>query len=129
MDLSSYRFDCSETRVIFFAESVWKNKRSSSSFDCSETRVIFFAEYVSTWISVHPDSIAVKHALFSSQKACGRIKEVHPASIAVKHALFSSHTCGRIKEVHPASIAVKHGLFSSQNTCQHGSQFIQIRLQ
>src|SRR6218665_1710013 len=53
--------------------------------------------------SVHPVSIAVKHALFSSKNTCGRIKEVHPASIAVKHALFpSNNTCGRIKEVHPA---------------------------
>src|SRR6218665_884761 len=106
MDLSSSSFDCSETRIIFIAEYVWKNKRSQSSFDCSETRVIVIAEYASTWISVHPASIAVKHALFSSQNTCVIIKEVNPASIAVKHALFSS-----------------------QNTRQHGSQFIQLRLQ
>jgi len=118
---------------------VWKNKRSSSSFDCSKTRVSFIEEYVSTLIPVHPTSIAMKHALFSSKNTCGRIKEVHPAPIAVKHALFpSSNTCGRIKEVSsssfdcsetrvilveeyvwiikisfPASIAVKQALFSS----------------
>src|SRR6218665_2465038 len=91
---------------------------SSSNFDCNETRVIFVEEYVSTLISVHPTSIAMKRALFSSKNTCGRIKEVHPASIAVKHALFTSNnTCGRIKEVHPASIAVKHALFTSNNTC------------
>src|SRR6218665_1434295 len=37
------------------------NATSLSSFDCNETRVIFIAEYVSTLISVHPASIAVKH--------------------------------------------------------------------
>src|SRR6218665_1977551 len=63
-DISSSSFDRSETRVIFIGEYVWKNKRSSSSFDCGETRVIFFEEYVSTLKSVHPASIAVKHALF-----------------------------------------------------------------
>src|SRR6218665_258041 len=40
--------------------------------------------------SVHPASITVKHALFSSLDTCVGIKSVHPASIAVKHALFSS---------------------------------------
>ncbi len=62
------------------------NEISSSSFDCSETRVIFIEEYVSTLKSVHPASIAVKHALFSSKNTCGRIKEVHPASISMKLA-------------------------------------------
>src|SRR6218665_3217753 len=77
----------------------------SSSFDCSETRVIFIKGYVSTLKSVHPASIAVKHALFSSNNTYGGIREVHPASIAVKHALFSSNnTCGRMKEAHPALI-------------------------
>src|SRR6218665_3859620 len=38
----------------------------SSSFDCNETRVIFIEEHVSTLISVHPASIAVKHTSFSS---------------------------------------------------------------
>src|SRR6218665_1212539 len=70
-DISSSRFDCSESRVIFIAEYVWNNKRSSSSFDCGETRVIFFEEYVSTLKSVHPPSIAVKHALFLSRNTCG----------------------------------------------------------
>src|SRR6218665_692171 len=40
--------------------AVWKNKISSSSFDCNETRVVFIGEYVSTIISVHPTSIAIK---------------------------------------------------------------------
>src|SRR6218665_2731829 len=111
-DTSSSSFDCSETRVIFIEEYVWQNKRSSSSFDFSETRVSFIEEYMSTLISVHPTSIAMKHALFPSNNTRGRIKEVHPASIAVKHVLFSSkNTRARIKEVHPASIAVKHALF------------------
>ena len=61
---------------------------------------------------LHPASIAVKHALFSSSNTCGRMKKVHPASIAVKHALFSSNnTCGRMKEAHPASIVVKRVIF------------------
>jgi len=53
-------------------------------------RIIFIAEYVSTSRSVHPATIAVKRALFSSQNTCGKIKEVHPASIAMKHASFLS---------------------------------------
>src|SRR6218665_1393355 len=44
--LSYSRFDCSETRVIFITEYVWKNKRSSSSFDCNRNSVIFTEEYV-----------------------------------------------------------------------------------
>src|SRR6218665_269104 len=63
IEISSSNFDCNETRVSFIEYYVWKNKRSSSSFDCGETPVIFFEEYVSTLKSVHPASIAVKHAL------------------------------------------------------------------
>jgi len=58
-----------------------ENERSSSSFDYSETCVIFIEVYVSTVKSVHPTSIAVKHALFSSNNTRGRMKEDHPASI------------------------------------------------
>src|SRR6218665_1317920 len=68
-DISSSSFDCSETRVIFIEEYVWKNKRSSSSFDCGETRVLLVEEYV--WIIKisFPASIAVKQALISSLDA------------------------------------------------------------
>ena len=76
-----------------------EKKISSSSFDYSETRVIFIEEYVSTMISVHPTSIAMKHALFSSKNTCGRINEVHPASIAVKHVSFSSLSLNEIDEI------------------------------
>src|SRR6218665_1758369 len=133
IDISSPSFDRSETRVIFIGEYVWKNKRSSSSFDCSKTRVSFIEEYVSTLIPVHPTSIAMKHALFSSKNTCGRIKEVHPAPIAVNTRYFlrrirvnieissSSFDCSEtrvilveeyvwiIKISFPASIAVKRG--------------------
>ena len=43
---------------------------SLSSFDCSQTRVIFIEGCVSSVKSVHPTSIAVKHALFSSKNTC-----------------------------------------------------------
>jgi len=48
------------------------------------------------------------------------MKEVHPASIAMILALFSSiDTRVGIKLVHPTSIAMTLALFSSKNTCQH----------
>src|SRR6218665_3532326 len=56
------------------------NDISSSSFGCSETRVIFIEENVSTLISVHPASIAVKHASFSSLSLKG-IDEIMMVSI------------------------------------------------
>jgi len=42
---------------------------------------------------------------------------VHPVSIAMILALFSSiDTCAAMKSVHPASIAMILALFSSKNT-------------
>ena len=132
---------CDENNACFIAIEVgWTdliathvsidNDISSSNFDCSDTRIILIAKYVSTFSSVHPASIAVKHALFSSIDTCVAIKLVHPASIAVILALFSSiDTCVAITSVHPTSIAIMLALFSSQNTCQHFHQFIQLRLQ
>src|SRR6218665_3514483 len=63
------------------------NAISLSSFDCNETRVIFIEEYVSTLISVHPASIAVKHAPFSSLSLNG-IDEIMILSIK---SYFLSH--------------------------------------
>src|SRR6218665_1713234 len=43
-------------------------------------------------------------ALFSSKNTCRRMKEVHPASIAVKHASFSSLSLNGIDEIMIVSI-------------------------
>src|SRR6218665_1320883 len=54
----------------------------------------------------------------SRVSTCIAMTSVHPASIAVNHALFSSiDTCVAIESLHPASIAAKHALFSSIDTC------------
>src|SRR6218665_1836511 len=49
--------------------------------------------------SVHPASIAMILALFSSIDTCAGMKSVHPASIAVKHASFSSLSLNGIDEI------------------------------
>ena len=66
----------------------WNNKISSSNFGSSETRVIFIGEYVSTIRSVHPTSIEMGLALFSSTDPCGAIRIIHPTLIAMKFAFF-----------------------------------------
>src|SRR6218665_3253883 len=58
-----------------------------SSIDCNDTRVIFVEVYVSTLISVHPTSTAVKHASFSSLSLNG-IDEIMIVSIK---SYFLSH--------------------------------------
>src|SRR6218665_1393356 len=66
--------------------------------------------------------LAVRPRLFVTASITGYVAVITlviPASIAVKHASFSSqNTCGRIKEVHPASIAIGIALFSPKNTCR-----------
>jgi len=59
----------------------------------------------------------MKSALFSSTVPCGAIRLVHPSSIAMKLALFSStdNMCAPIRSVHQTSIAMILALFSSEN--------------
>ena len=63
--------------------------------------------------------MSLLHTYLLMKITCVAIESVHPGSIAVKHALF--HRRKRVDNdiVHSASIAVKHALFSSKNTCQH----------